>query len=397
MTNEQKKMKKNATLKNVNVDNLIIPKWLYELKENEDFIESISDIKLLLLSEISSDTVNPGRDGAVKRHRVEKIVSSIERDSWIDGEEVCVVIKISKPDLLSTVLYEIYFTLHRHGAAVMVQNKYGIPDPVLPSVVVTLKPGLSKIRTQQIMALMADIENDETDKKPKTEYTPDDRANAWMSYVVDYIEPEVVKTTSQHKLNYIENHYITTYVIPRGVHTNTIKATLKIVKEKLQIFTPMVKFNTKALRTEWTVGYKGQFEYCMQKITNINLNVGYKKLQRPFGNSEEKYVVFWKEGDENRDVGDLLLHLSQNLDDQIRVPVMVFLDCANASGYTELPKHRSDRVAEVERLMRYLPKEITELVHFVGFLPHARDEEDMSTFISFSKIKNGSFNKYVAV
>ena len=372
---------------NIDVSKLVVPAWLYELQKSEDFIEEISEVQLIPYDEIDNDTENPGREKGVRSKAVDKLIRAFERNGWLDGTEGCVLIKIPNPSSLSTTKYGIHFTLHRHDAGWKVQDNNGVVDPVLPCTVVTLKDGLSKSQTEQAIAMMADVENDETSKKPHEDYTIEDRAYAWMSYVKDYKEPNEIETTDQHKYNYLVNQYVPK-LEKRGLHHKTRDAVLAHVLKKLDVYTPMVYYGNKGARRTWVTKYRGQFEYCGNKIVKLEFdNKKTNNLLRPFGDKEERFIEYWKEDDDNRDFGNLIDKVSKQLEDKIDTPVMVFLDCNKATGKTDLKTKRYARVESIERRMKLISEEARSLVHFVAFMPHLKDEEDMTSQISYSEVK----------
>jgi hypothetical protein len=379
--------KPNVDFNNIDVSKLIVPAWLYELQKSEDFIEHISEPQLIPYSEIDNDTENPGREKGVRTKAVDKLATAFERNGWMDDTEVCVVIEVKNPNSLSTIKYQIRFTLHRHGAGWKVQEKHGVIDPVLPCTVVTLKDGLSESQIEQAIAMMADIENDETSKKPHEDYTIEDRAYAWMKYVKDYKEPGEIETADQHKYNYLVNHYVPK-LEKRGLHHKTRDAVLAHVLKKLNVYTPMVYYGNKAARKTWATKYNGQFEYCGNKIVQLQFdNKKTNNLLRPFGDREERFIEYWKEDDDNRDFGNLIEKVSKQLEDKIDTPIMVFLDCNKASGETDLKTKRYARVESIERRMKLISEEARSLVHFVAFMPHLKDKEDITSLISYSEVK----------
>lgn len=382
----------NVDLNNVNLSSFKIPAWLTELVNGKlkDIIKGISEPKLIPLKQIVQDKKlmgeNPGREKGVNQEKVTEIVDSIERSGWKNGE-LCIVFKILNPSNMSSVLYNIYFTLHRYNASTQVQVKHGVVNPVLPCVVITLKDGVDEILIKRAVAGLSDRENLETSNTLiHNPYKQDDMAYNALSYINTF--PEL---SDDEKWVHLQTVWKPEQLASGLISSQKLTAVLEKVKKRLDLFEPMIYHKTKGDRKEWMYNYyDGSFEYRGLPMTNFSLNTD--KIQHPFNDDKEFYIDYWKEEDENRDFGNLLNRCASMIEDKLpKIPTLVILDCNKATAGSELPTHRKKRIESIERQMKHVSQDIRDLVHFVAFLPHSTTHDTLTTMISYEKLKREYF------
>ena len=371
---------------NVDVTKLTVPPWLLKLQKVRNYIESISDIQLIPYSAINLEEENPARKGGVNDKNVKEIQREMKEDGWRSGSEPCVIIKMENPPVGSSWLYSIYFTLHRHAAGWIVQLKESVLDPVLPSIIVTLKSGLSKNDWDRAIIDMANIENINTTKKlVGNKYDDGDKVYNVVKYLSTF--PNLIEPTE--KLAHLKTVWRKEQM-DAGVHHSTVDATIAKAKDSIGIVDPMVRYSTKKLRSQWTqFRYDSSFEYCGNQIINLDFDGKPDKIQYPFGDDEGRFIRFWHQDHWNRQLGDLIEFLTYQHSNGDTTPVMIFLDAHDASGVQQLDNVRRKRIEKIERQLSYLKDEIRSMIHMVAFVPHDRSgvKESIDSLISYQKLR----------
>lgn len=375
--------RKNADLSKTNLDNVKTPAFLnVMLGEKDNVIQEVSEPQLLPLKEINVSQKNPGRKNGVKMSSVRKILNNMKEVGWKDNGEVCVVVKMENPEPGSPWKYSIYFTLHRYTASKNIQKEYGIANPVLPCVVVTLKEGLSEDEWYRAIVDMADYENEQTSKNNiHEEYDQDSKDEN----VIDYLSTFPKLKNPKQKLSHLKKVWKPKQ-LARGMDPRTASAVIKRLKGKIGIVSPMVRFGNEELRTDWIDNDFESFDYCGEDI--ISLDLDYDGLQCPFGDDREFIVMFWHQPHFNRNFGNLMERATNLIENGIfNVKILVVLDAHKAQGLADIDKVRKERVVQIERHMKHVSQEVRDLVHFVGFVPQVRNTEDLTTLISYKQLK----------
>ena len=375
--------RKNADLSKTNLDNVKTPAFLnVMLGEKDNVIQKVSEPQLLPLKEINVSQKNPGRKNGVKMSSVRKILNNMKEVGWKDNGEVCVVVKMENPEPGSPWKYSIYFTLHRYTASKNIQKEYGIANPVLPCVVVTLKEGLSEAEWYRAIVDMADYENEQTSKNNVHEPYDQDSKD---ENVIDYLSTFPKLKNPKQKLSHLKKVWKPKQVA-RGMDPRTASAVIKRLQSKIGIVSPMVRFGNEELRTDWIDNDFESFDYCGEEI--ISLDLDYDGLQCPFGDDREFIVMFWHQPHFNRNFGNLMERATNLIENGIfNVNILVVLDAHKAQGLADIDKVRKERVVQIERHMKHVSQEVRDLVHFVGFVPQVRNTEDLTTLISYKQLK----------
>ena len=371
---------------NVDVTKLVVPPWLTELKKIRNYIAKISDIQLTPYSAINLEEENPARKGGISDKDVNEIKREMKEDGWRPGSEPCILIEMENPPVGSSWLYSIYFTLHRHSAGFDLQVEAGVVKPVLPSVVVTLKPGLSKPNFDRAIIDMANLENINTTKKlVGRKYSDADK----VYNVVKYLETFPNLTTPVDKLAHLTKVWRKEQM-DAGVHHATVDAIIAKAKDSIGIVDPMVRYSNKKLRNQWTeFRYDNSFEYCGNQIIKLNFDAKSDEIQYPFGDDRGRFIRFWHQDHWNRQLGDLIEFVTYQHSNGDTTPVMVFPDAHDASGVQQLDNVRRKRIEQIERQLSYLKDEIRSMIHMVAFVPHDRSgvKESMNSLISYQKLR----------
>ena len=72
---------------------------------------------------------------------------------------------------------------------------------------------------------------------------------------------------------------------------------------------------------------------------------------------------------------------------------MIFLDCNKSKAGVDLEDDRKKRVQSIEKQIKLLAPEIRDLIHFVAFLPQCTQSDDLTTMISYTKLKEDLLNE----
>tara|TARA_R100000951_G_scaffold116749_1_gene130396 strand:- start:3418 stop:4611 length:1194 start_codon:yes stop_codon:yes gene_type:complete len=387
----REKYSNNADLSKVNLDHVKTPEFLITmLDEKDNVISDISEPQLIPMKEIHVSQDNPGRKHGVKMKWVERLMHLIEKNGWkVDGE-TCVVVKMESPEPGSRFKYSIYFTLHRYTASDKVQKKYDHDNSVLPCVVVTLKEGLTKEQRKRAINDMADFENVATSEDNEHQpYSDDDKDDNVLEYLNTFPK---LKTYAQ-KLKQLKVVWKPKQV-NRGMDPRTASAIIKRVHHKIGFVSPMIRYTNEVMRTNWTEERFASFNYCGEEI--ISLEFDNQAEQYPFGDERKFIVEFWHQPHFNRDIGNMLKKASEMVENGTNdVKILIVMDAHNAKGTTDVNRVRKDRIEEIENIMKHVSKEVRDLIHLVGFVPHLRgsDTEDNTTLISYKKLKAQFFGK----